>query len=509
MILPALIPLPAECRLTGDDLVLRGPVLLKIEGLANPSDLIDLIFTLVPRSVGVELTLESGAALPAISFAVSGDEHLAREGSYSLSITRHGVTIRAGTELGLTCGAQTLSQLIPPTNSPSGEIALPGVEITDFPRFGWRGMHLDVSRHFFPIEFIRKYIDLLARHKMNIFHWHLVDDQGWRIESKHYPRLTEIGAFRREADGARYGGFYTQDEVRDTVSFARKRGVTVVPEIEMPGHALAALAAYPEFSCTGGPFEVPTTWGVFDDVFCAGREETFGFLQNILDELIPIFPGPFFHIGGDECPKERWRNHDLCLNRMHREGLADQDQLQANFTTRIGKFLDSRNRRLVGWDEILDGGISPQSVIMAWRGADKGVQAAQGGHEVIMCPMSHCYFDHYQARENEPHAIGGFTPLERVYEFEPVPDNFDPSLEHLILGAQGNVWTEYMPDSRHVEYMALPRICAMAERLWSPKTTRSLPNFVSRLVPHLGRLEQLDVHFRPLDTELLRLRESD
>jgi hexosaminidase len=360
-------------------------------------------------------------------------------------------------------------------------------------------MHLDVSRHFPPVAFVKKYIDLLARHKMNMFHWHLCDDQGWRIEIRKYPRLAEIGAWRRENDGRIYGGFYTQRDIREVVDYAARRCVTVVPEIELPGHARAALAAYPEYSCTGGPFDVAATWGVFEDVYCAGNDKTFAFLEDILTETAALFPGPYIHIGGDECPKERWRAHALCQARMKQFGLSDENQLQSYFISRIAAHLQRLDKRLVGWDEILDGGAPFGSMVMAWRGVDKGTQAALAGHEVIMCPMSHCYFDHYQADPaGEPKAIGGFTPLRKVYEFEPIPKDLPNDMHRNILGAQGNVWTEYMTSTEHIEYMTLPRLCALAEVLWSPMELRSWDNFAVRLHSHLRYLDRLGVNYRAL-----------
>jgi hexosaminidase len=360
-------------------------------------------------------------------------------------------------------------------------------------------MHLDVSRHFLPVAFVKRYIDLLARHKMNVFHWHLTDDQGWRIEIEKYPRLTSVGAWRKEADGTIYGGFYTQEEVRDVVAYAARRAVMIVPEIEMPGHARAALAAYPEFSCTGGPHHVATEWGVFEDVFCAGNEHTYLFLRDILSEVAALFPGPYIHIGGDECPHVRWQGHSLCAEFASILRLASVDELQSTFIARLARDLLHLNKQLIGWDEILDGGAPDGAIVMAWRGAEKGVVAAALGHDVVMTPMSHCYFDHYQGKENEPKAIGGFTPLEKVYALEPMPKGLVPELQHRILGAQGNVWTEYMNDEHHVEYMVFPRLCALAEVLWSPEDARVYEQFHQRLGVHLKRLDRMGVHYRPLD----------
>ncbi len=314
-------------------------------------------------------------------------------------------------------------------------LSVPACIIEDEPRFVYRGMHLDVGRHMFPVATIKRYIDMLALHKMNTFHWHLTEDQGWRIEIKKYPKLTEIGAFRNETvvghagrpplvfDGKRYGGFYTQDEVRDVVAYAKSKFITVIPEIEMPGHAMAALASYPELSCTGGPFEVNTKWGVMDDVFCAGKEETFTFLQDVLTEVIDLFPGTYIHVGGDECPKARWEKCPLCQKRIKDEGLKDEHELQSYFIQRIEKFLSSKGRKLIGWDEILEGGLAPEATVMSWRGTKGGIAAAKQKHDVIMTPSSHVYLDYYQCEPaGQPLAIGGYLPLEKVYSFNPMPE---------------------------------------------------------------------------------------
>jgi hexosaminidase len=498
----SIIPLPVKMQITGKVLRLSdqshlcfNPDIPEVAGIA------EYLHTELWRSWGFTLrratTGSAAADAPGITVSLVSDESAA-EGAYRLEVDEGGAVILAGTPAGLFYGVQSLLQLLPEGGSNADEVILPGVMIIDRPQFSWRGMHLDVSRHFFPPDFIMKYIDLLARHKMNVFHWHLTDDQGWRIESEQYPRLTQVGAWRKEADGQLYGGFYTQQEIREIVAYAKCRFVTIIPEIEMPGHASAALAAYPEYSCTGGLFEVETRWGVFDDVYCAGNEATFEFLANLLDEVTGLFPGQYLHIGGDECPKIRWNNHQLCRDLMKKAGLANADELQAHFISRIARYLETIGRRLVGWDEILDGGAPEGATIMAWRDIQKGIEAARSGHDVIMTPMSHCYFDHYQGKTDEPKAIGGFTPLEKVYAFEPIPPDLPPELARHVLGGQGNVWTEYMPDTKHVEYMAFPRLCALSEVLWSPRESRSLSDFLDRLRQHLKRLDRLGVNYRRL-----------
>jgi hexosaminidase len=422
---------------------------------------------------------------------------------YELTVSEHTILIASPTAHGAFYGVQTLYQLMPPeveggSASDRPVWAIPCVEILDKPRFAWRGMHLDVGRHFFPAEFVKKYIDIMAAYKFNTFHWHLTEDQGWRIEIKKYPLLTGVGSMRRETMGdcTPYGGYYTQDEIRDVVEYARKRFVNIVPEIEMPGHAQAALSAYPEFSCSGGPLKVATEWGVFNDVYCAGREETFAFIRNILEEVTGLFPGPYVHIGGDECPKLRWTNCARCQSRIKAEGLKNESELQSYFIKRIEKILSAKGKRLVGWDEILEGGIAPEATVMSWRGIQGGIEAAKTGHDVVMSPGDHCYFDHYQGKLGEPAAIGGFLPIDTVYSYEPVPSVLSPAEARHILGAQGNMWTEWMPTTQHVEYMLLPRMLALSEVVWSPAADRSYPDFSIRLEKHYDRLAAMDVNFR-------------
>ena len=428
---------------------------------------------------------------------------------YRLNVTSDAVTVEAKTPAGLFYGLQTLTQLL--FGDHTSGWSVPVLQIVDAPRFAYRGMHLDVGRHFFPVAFVKKYIDLLAMYKMNKFHWHLTEDQGWRIEIKKYPKLTEIGAYRQETvmgknferfdrpyvgDGKPHGGFYTQDEVREVVAYAHARYIDVIPEIEMPGHATAALAAYPEFACTDGPFDVPTTWGIFEDVFCP-KEETFQFLEDVLTEVIALFPSQYIHIGGDEVPKVRWQESEVAQEVISREGLADEDELQSYFIKRIESFLQAQGRRLIGWDEILEGGLAPDATVMSWRGMEGGIEAARQGHDVIMTPTSHCYFDYYQADpEQEPLAIRGLTPLEKVYSFEPVPEMLSAEDAEHILGAQGNVWTEYMATTDYVEYMVFPRMLALSEVVWSPPDLRNWEGFVQRLPDHLRHLDALGVNYR-------------
>lgn len=421
---------------------------------------------------------------------------------YSLTVEAERIRLASPTEEGLFRGSRTVLQLLE-HGSDTG--TLPCLSITDAPRFPWRGMHLDVCRHFFPVDFVKRYIDLLAHYKMNTFHWHLTEDQGWRIEIKKYPKLTEVGAWRggsqvgpysrREYDSIPYGGFYTQEQIRDVVAYAAARHITVVPEIEMPGHAMAALASYPALGCTGGPYEVQKGWGVFDDVFCAGNDSVFTVLEDILTEVMALFPGEYIHIGGDECPKERWKTCSKCQGRMKVEGLKDEHALQSYFIQRIEKFVNSKGRKIIGWDEILEGGLAPNAAVMSWRGTEGGIAAARSGHYAVMSPGSHCYFDHYQGDPaNEPLAIGGYTTVQKVYSYEPIPAELKPEEHRYIHGAQGNVWTEYILTTDHVEYMAVPRMLALAEVLWTPKERRNEADFIRRLEAEFPRLSAMGVN---------------
>ncbi|HTY39190.1 MAG TPA: family 20 glycosylhydrolase [Bacteroidota bacterium] len=468
----------------------------------------------IARDLAARLSSATGLQIPAApSNETKGSKNLVQlklvdgggfglEG-YRLSVTPDEVKIEASGGAGMFYGVQTLVQLCPPeiekSRATSGvSWSIPCVRIEDKPRFSWRGMHLDVGRHFFAKDSVKRYIDLLASYKMNVFHWHLTDDQGWRVEIKKYPRLTSVGAWRRETmmDCTPHGGFYTQDEIREVVAYAREKFITIVPEIEMPGHSLAALAAYPELSCSGGPFKVGTEWGVENDVFCPGNEKTFQFLEDVIDEVVPLFPGTFFHVGGDECPKVRWSNCKRCQERMAANGLKNEQELQSYFVKRIESILAKHGKRLIGWDEILEGGIAPRATVMSWRGIDGGIEAAKSGHDVVMSPTSHCYFDYYQAAAGEPKAIGGFLPIDTVYSYEPVPSNLTAEEAKHVLGAQGNVWTEWIPNFRQVEYMATTRIMALSEVVWSPKASRDFNDFMQRMTSQYKRLGYRDINFR-------------
>lgn len=431
---------------------------------------------------------------------------------YELTVDKKGIKIY-GNEKGLFYAFQTLIQLLPQPGT--GELKIPYCHIVDSPRFEYRGMHLDVARHFFPVSFIKKYIDYLALHKFNTFHWHLTDDQGWRIEIKKYPRLTSTGGYRNGTitghfpgngnDGIRYGGYYTQAEIKEVVKYAAERFITVIPEIEMPGHASAAIAAYPELSCfpdenTKHPHKTPwhgdttgkqvqQTWGVFEDVFCAGKDNTFQFLQNVLDEVVNLFPGKYIHVGGDECPKENWKRCPECQKRIKDNNLKDEHELQSYLIQQMEKYLNSKGKTLIGWDEILEGGLAPNAVVMSWRGEKGGIEAAKQKHHVIMSPGNPVYFDYSQSENEDSLTIGGYNPIEKVYAYDPVPKELSTVESKYILGAQANVWTEYMTNSSKVEYMVFPRMAALSEVLWSTKEKRNWNDFEKRLTAQFKRYE--------------------
>jgi hexosaminidase len=450
------------------------------------------------------------------------DPTLARLGEegYRLTVTRSRINIRALRPAGAFYAVQTLRQLLPPDIFRQAPVAgvswnVPAVEIEDMPRFQWRGAHLDVSRSFMPKEFVKKYIDLLALHKLNRFHWHLTDDQGWRIEIKKYPRLTAVGAWRRNSligvqhryadtlqwvyDSVPHGGFYTQDDIREVVAYAQARFITVVPEIEMPGHAQAAIAAYPELGNTGAQLEVLRRWGVNPNIFNP-EDATVRFLQDVLTEVLELFPGKYIHVGGDEAVKDQWIASPRAQARIRELGLKDEHELQSWFIRQMDAFLTARGRSLIGWDEILEGGLAPNAIVMSWRGIEGGIAAAQAGHDVVMTPTSNTYFDYYQSRNTaaEPLAIGGFLPLDSVYAYEPVPVALTPAQGAHVLGTQGQIWTEYQRNPKNVEYMVFPRLVALAEVAWTPRELKNFADFSARLWKHLPRLSALDVNYRPL-----------
>ncbi len=458
---------------------------------------------------GSNIQLKSEESKNVINF--KKDTSITNPEGYLLEVTSNEITVAASSAKGAFYAVQSLRQLLPASFENStfkgSSVSIQNIKITDAPQFKYRGMHLDVGRHFFPVDFIKKYIDLMSMLKMNTFHWHLTEDQGWRIEIKKYPKLQEIAAFRKETlighysdqphqfDGKRYGGFYTQEQIKDIVKYASERQIDVIPEIEMPGHSQAALSAYPELGCKGKPIDVATKWGVFEDIYCP-KESTFKFLEDVLDEVMALFPSKYIHIGGDEAPKTRWKNCAHCQALIKKEGLKDEHGLQSYFITRMEKYINSKGKQIIGWDEILEGGLAPNATVMSWRGTAGAVTAAKQQHDVILTPGSHCYFDHYQStKEDEPLAIGGFLPLEKVYSFNPIPKELTKEEAKYVLGAQGNVWTEYMNNSKQVEYMAFPRMIALSEVVWSKNQNKNYENFKTRLEFYQQRLDARDVNY--------------
>ncbi len=399
---------------------------------------------------------------------------------YRLSINTHRILLSAGSDQALLQGFQTLRQIFYQSHNHS----IPTMEIIDSAAFEWRGLLLDCSRHFMEKDFVKRYIDLLALYKMNVLHWHLTEDQGWRIQIDKYPKLTEIGAWRDDGNGGKYGGFYTKEDIREVVAYASKRGIRVVPEIELPGHSLAALAAYPHLSCTGGPFEVETEWGVFKDIYCAGNDSTFAFLEDVLTEVINLFPSEYIHIGGDEAPKYRWENCAKCQERMKDENLEDEHALQSYFINRIGKFLASKGKKMIGWDEILEGGIPDGAIVQSWRSFKGAREATQQGHQAIVSPTSHAYFD-YGLNDID---------MEKVYAFNPIPTGLSDAEKKLILGGECNMWSERAPQDK-VDSKIFPRILAMAEVLWANKKTRDYEEFKTRVAAHYSILDKLGVKY--------------
>ena len=516
---PALIPLPQHLtrlegvfRLTPDTRIYTDPASVET-GMVLAGQL--------RKSIGGGFRLSGKTTPEAAGLIAEGvllttqdaDASLGAEG-YQLTVATNLIVIRAPGQAGLFYGVQTLLQLLPPEIFSRQVVKgqdwqIPCVKITDQPRFGWRGLMLDVSRHFFSKDEVKQLLDAMALHKINTFHWHLVDDNGWRIEIKKYPKLTTVGAWRSGVgfglatnsttaygpDG-RYGGFYTQADIREIVGYAAERHITVVPEIEMPGHSLAALASYPEFGTGDGPFIVPLQGGVNPGIYSPAKSGTFEFLDDVLTEVAQLFPCRYIHIGGDEVPKEPWKNDEACQALMKKEGLKNEEELQSWFIRRIEKSVNAKGKTLIGWSEILQGGLAQNAAVMDWIGG--GREAASQGHDVVMSPVSHCYFDYCQSRSPnaEPRAIGGFLPLEKVYSFEPVPAGLAPEFQRHILGAQGNLWTEYIPNLKHAQYMTFPRLSALAEVTWSPKESRHFEDFVRRLQTDDRRLDQLGVNYR-------------
>ena len=443
----------------------------------------------IQQASGIKTAVLDKRDKKAAAIVLTIDPKVAGAEAYRLSVNNKQVTIAASTPAGVFYGIQTLRKSLP-VQTTGEAITLPAVTVADAPRFGYRGMMLDCARHFFPLSFVKKFIDILAMHNMNVFHWHLTEDQGWRLEIKSHPELTTKSSMRSGTvighnatvdDSIPHGGFYTQQEAREIVEYARQRHITVIPEIDMPGHMLAALAAYPELGCTGGPYEVGHRWGVYKDVLCLGKESTYKFVQDVIDEVVDIFPAKYFHIGGDESPTVMWEKCPKCLQKAKDEN-TDIKHLQQYFTNRVEKYLNSKGKSIIGWDEILEGKINQSATIMSWRGVEPGLKAAKQGHDVIMTPSSHVYFDHYQAKDtkHEPDAIGGCSPVEKVYSYEPLPDTLSAEAKNRIKGVQANLWTEYIPFTTQAEYMVLPRMAALAEVQWTPVAKKNFDDFSKR-----------------------------
>ena len=443
----------------------------------------------IQQASGIKTAVLDKRDKKAAAIVLTIDPKVAGAEAYRLSVNNKQVTIAASTPAGVFYGIQTLRKSLP-VQTTGEAITLPAVTVADAPRFGYRGMMLDCARHFFPLSFVKKFIDILAMHNMNVFHWHLTEDQGWRLEIKSHPELTTKSSMRSGTvighnatvdDSIPHGGFYTQQEAREIVEYARQRHITVIPEIDMPGHMLAALAAYPELGCTGGPYEVGHRWGVYKDVLCLGKESTYKFVQDVIDEVVEIFPAKYFHIGGDESPTVMWEKCPKCLQKAKDEN-TDIKHLQQYFTNRVEKYLNSKGKSIIGWDEILEGKINQSATIMSWRGVEPGLKAAKQGHDVIMTPSSHVYFDHYQAKDtkHEPDAIGGCSPVEKVYSYEPLPDTLSAEAKNRIKGVQANLWTEYIPFTTQAEYMVLPRMAALAEVQWTPVAKKNFDDFSKR-----------------------------
>lgn len=471
------VPLPNSVTMTGDEPfeLTTSTTVAYPEGNKYMERNAQFLAKYVNDATGMTLSVVPGKAKKGIRLVL--DKKVSGEEAYTIMVDKKGVTIAGSTPKGVFYGVQTLRKSLPV--GAATVVRLPSVKISDSPRFVHRGMMLDCSRHFFPLEFVKRYIDLIAMHNMNVFHWHLSDDQGWRIEIKKYPELTIKGSRRSGTvigyntaldDSIPYGGYYTQEQAREIVEYARQRYVTVIPEIDMPGHMLAALATYPELGCTGGPYEVGHRWGIYKDVLCVGNDKIYDFCEGVLDEIMQIFPSKLIHIGGDETPTEVWEKCPKCIKRAEDNNMTVK-QVQSYFTSRIEKYVNSRGRRIIGWDEILGGDISQSAVIQSWRDTKHGRIAAEAGHDVIMSPTSHCYFDYSQADEKnskyEPTLCGGYIPVEKVYAFEPCDENLSESYRPHILGVQANIWAEYLLYPNQVEYQALPRMAALAEVQWT------------------------------------------
>ncbi len=503
---PSIIPMPAKMQVTGGNFELS----VKTKIVANSHEekvVASFLNDYLNNYYGFRLNIVSNINSNCITLSTSLVATTTNSNEkYILNVTSKNISIIGNGDAGVFYGVQSLIQLLPVSSvihsKASQKLLLPCIDIEDEPRFQYRGMHLDVSRHFFSVDYIKKYIDYIALHKMNTFHWHLTDDQGWRIEIKQYPKLTNIGAWREGTiigrfpgkgnDNQAHGGFYTQDQIKEIVQYAAERFITVVPEIEMPGHSMAVLAAYPEFGTTPNITpKVPMTWGLngVENNVLAPTEKTFKFLEEVLTEVMDLFPSKIIHIGGDECSKIWWKKDSASQQLMRANNLKNEDELQSYFIQRIEKFVNTKGKKIIGWDEILEGGLAPNALVMSWTGEQGGIHAAKEKHEVVMTPGGWCYFDHSQTKIEDSVTIGGYTTLEKVYNYEPIPKELNAEEAKYIIGAQGNVWTEYMAYPSKIEYMIFPRMSALSEVLWSPKASRNWESFEQRLPTQIKRYE--------------------
>lgn len=500
------IPLPQSITLSNSDnqfVLHSGTLISYTSGNEDMARNAQFLQTYLTDQLGYTLRIEPGIASEGIVLKLN--EGQASEG-YTITVDADRVLVEATSPAGIFYGIQTIRKAVPVEMG--AVVGFPAGVITDAPRFAYRGAHLDVCRHFFSVDSVKTYIDMLVLHNMNKFHWHLTEDQGWRMEIKQFPKLTEIGSVRNGTmirkdwnsnDSIQYGGFYTQDECREIVKYAADRYITVIPEIDMPGHMVAAVTAYPELGCTGGPYEVRTIWGVSEELLCAGNEKVYDFVDKVLDEVMDVFPSKDIHIGGDECPKTEWEKCPKCQSKIKALGLKKDDRftaeqkLQAYFTKHVDEYLTKHGRNAIGWDEILEGGVSENATVMSWRGESGGIEAARLKHRVIMTPNTYCYFDYYQSKDcdNEPFAIGGFLPIKHVYDYEPLPANLTPEEQSYIWGVQCNVWTEYIPTFSHVQYMMLPRGAALSEVQWSLPEAKDYEKFRNERLPRLIKIYEL------------------
>ena len=506
-----IIPKPVEIKTGNGNFILSSKTVIVLYGESDKPSA-HFFNDYLKKYYGIELKIAKSAKEDFILFnAINENKTPEHPEGYNLKVDKKSIDVIGLSNAGTFRGVQTLIQLLPVTIQPGAgnhQFKIPFVTITDYPRFPYRGMHLDVSRHFFPIDYIKKYIDFIALHKMNYFHWHLTDDQGWRIEIKKHPKLTEIGAWRDGTiigkypgtgnDGIHYGGYYTQEQIKEIVQYAAERYITVIPEIDMPGHDMAALAAYPQLGTNpDSVYKVAQTWGIFGKMnnVLAPSDFTFQFIQDVLTEVMQLFPSKYIHIGGDEVYKKWWKDCSSCQQFMKKNNLKDENELQSYFIHRIEKFVNSKGRTIIGWDEILEGGLAPNAVVMSWRGEKGGIEAARKNHYVVMTPGDILYFNRSQLKQDDSLTAGGYIPIQNVYNYEPVPKELNAQQGKYILGAQGNLWTEYISNERKVEYMIFPRMSALSEVLWSRKEDRNWDDFKKRIVYQIKRYDIWKVNY--------------